>query len=77
MTNRIVIIGSCDNCPHFDNSYYECLETCTKLKRVMKLQFAPLQKGEKYPKCIGRPTPEDCPLPRTDAPADEVVLISE
>ena len=65
-TPRIAIITSCEDCPYFDNEYYECLETCTKLNRVMPLQFAPAQKGEKYPKILGRPIPDDCPLPKAE-----------
>jgi hypothetical protein len=70
MSNRIAIITGCDRCPHFDNEYYDFLETCTKLNRAMPLQFAPLQKGEKYPKILGRPIPEDCPLPKEESCAN-------
>lgn len=62
MSNRQLVIDSCRECPFFDNEYYEYMETCTKLKRVI-----PQEKKRPYRYVI----PDDCPLPKTDAPADQ------
>ena len=31
MTDRIVVISTCSDCPHFDNEYYGYAERCKEL----------------------------------------------
>lgn len=53
--NKIIIINNCNDCPFFDNEYYEYNENCTKTgKQVKSLSF------NNYP------IPADCPLPTTN-----------
>ena len=52
--NKIVIIGTCDSCPFFDNQYYGYNEICKCLDR--KIDSVD---GE-------HPIPDDCPLETTE-----------
>lgn len=50
MAAKIVIIERCDQCPYFDDSYWDYNEFCMELKRkIAKIE-------NMYP------IPEDCPL---------------
>jgi hypothetical protein len=50
--SKILVINYCDDCPHFDNSYYSYNETCAKLDRIIT------RKDFSMP----YPIPSDCPL---------------
>ena len=50
--DRQLTISLCDDCPHFDNDYYEYREWCTKLGRVVVYILG------------DHPIPDDCPLDR-------------
>ena len=47
---KIVIVDRCDQCPYFDDSYWDYNEYCMELKRK-------ITKVENI-----YPIPEDCPL---------------
>lgn len=53
--NRIVKINTCNDCPHFDNEYYDYEETCVLLNRRIP-----------YGDNVERVIPEDCPLPKEE-----------
>lgn len=50
--SKILIIDCCDDCPHFDNSYYSYNETCTKLDRPISRENC----------AVEFLIPKDCPL---------------
>ena len=53
--SRIVIIDSCNDCPHFDIKFStDMANTCEKLKRII-----PYDKDT-----YSHPIPDDCPLER-------------
>lgn len=53
--NKTLIIAYCDDCPFFDNSYYDYTEICTE----NAAKAVPRGKGdEKY----RNPIPDWCPL---------------
>jgi hypothetical protein len=49
---KILIIDSCNDCPYFDNSYYDYARICDKLHKVNKsnifeiLEECPLKDAE-------------------------------
>lgn len=49
----VVRVGFCDECPHFDNSYYQFAAECPKLG------------SRRIPSNVDyqHPIPDDCPLP--------------
>ena len=59
--NRRLVIDRCNNCPFFDNEYYDYSETCMKLDRKIAMD------AEGHHNVI----PDDCPLTVTDEVADK------
>ena len=55
MSHRIVIIDTCEDCPHFDNQYWGFHETCKKLNRTIPSPYD---------------IPEDCPLDKVGGSDD-------
>ncbi len=53
--NKIIVINRCEDCPFFDNYYYDYNETCTLLNKAN-----PPQPGKSWEIL------EDCPLKTTD-----------
>jgi len=51
---RIVVINTCDECPHFDNEYYDYEHTCRLLDRQHKTS----EQNPNYTYIIH----DDCPL---------------
>jgi len=56
---RLVVIESCCDCPNFNNSYDEYLETCDILKRKIK-------RKKKSMYLYIYPIPNDCPLEKVE-----------
>lgn len=59
--NRIVIIGTCDTCPFFDNEYPDYAQICEAIDRQIKRDS-----DNKFS------IPEDCPLEKTDRQITEI-----
>ncbi len=53
--NRIIVFNNCENCPFFDNQYYEFDRFCVRLDRII----------EKNDKGIYE-IPLECPLETTE-----------
>lgn len=51
---KLLVINDCDDCKHFDNSYWGYEEYCMSLKRKIKRVI------NIYP------IPDDCPLPNAE-----------
>lgn len=56
MKTKLAVISNCDDCPHFDNEYYDYYSYCEKLERHI-----PWSKAD-----ATYHIPDDCPL--ADAP---------
>ena len=52
---KLLVIDNCDDCPHFDNSYWGYEEKCKKLKKQIQMKYE--SGGGVFP------IPDDCPLP--------------
>lgn len=50
--SKTIVIHSCDDCPYFDNQYYDYSEECGKSRRRIK----------RNPQSFSYPIPDDCPL---------------
>jgi len=56
---KILVIERCDDCPHFDNEYYDYVETCQLLDRKIK---SITNYSSDHPIPDVHPIPKDCPL---------------
>lgn len=55
---KLLVIDNCNDCPHFDNSYWGYEEKCKKLKR--KIPWIMRSERSVFP------IPDDCPLPNAE-----------
>ena len=60
--SKTIVIHHCQDCPYFDNSYYDFSETCDKLNR--KIDDGPSG---------GWPIPADCPLSDVHDTAEDYI----
>jgi len=59
MSKRKLIIEGCQDCPHFNDEYYDYAHECTKLNdRTIYV--------DKSKRVFTYPIPDDCPLEEAD-----------